>query len=219
MNKEPDCTTLSVQPVDKKLAAEMIVEHHYLHRRPSMSFAHGLYAGGEVVGVLTYGTPPSRHLQISACPSDPSLTIELNRMWIRDDTPKNTATWFISRSLKLLPPRIVVSYADTKEGHMGWVYRAANFTYAGWTDMERKTPRYDYIPMDESKHTREASRSGVKERVRRKPKVKYWTVTGSKTDKKVLRNLAGWGRMDWEKLPPPTEHRHAPGTPEQGYHL
>lgn len=213
MSKKSQTESWEVREVEKKTASEVVIERHYLHRRPSMSFAHGLYVEGELMGVITYGTPPSRHLQISACPSDPSLTLELNRMWINDRMPRNTATWFLSRSLKMLPPRIIVSYADTREGHMGWVYRAANFNYAGWSDMERKTPRYDYIPMDETKHSREASRSGVKERVRRRPKVKYWTVTGSKTDKKALRGKSGWGKMDWEEFPPPTEHLHLPRTP------
>ena len=51
----------------------------------------------------------------------------------------------------MLPPRIVVSYADPLWGHYGYIYRALNFRYAGWTDMERKTPRYDYIPLPKRK--------------------------------------------------------------------
>lgn len=210
MTAPPDTITdvalpsgLSVRVIDSKQAASLVVEHHYLHRRPSISYAYGLFHRGMLVGVCTYGTPPSRHLQMGACPSDPSLVIELNRLWVSDSMPKNSESWFVSRTLKLLPARIVVSYADTREQHYGYIYRALNFKYAGWTDMERKTPRYDYIPMDPTAHTREAFRSGYSHRVRRLPKVKYWITTGNKTDRKRLEKLAGWKSLRWQETPPP----------------
>jgi len=102
---------------------------------------------------------------------------------------------------------MVVSYADTVEGHMGYVYRALNFHYAGWTDMERKTARYDYIPAQEGAHSREVFRSGFKDRVRRRPKVRYWTATGTPAQRREIRRNAAWPVMDWSAEPPPTEHR------------
>jgi hypothetical protein len=181
----------------------MVVDHHYLHRRPPISFAHGVELDGRLLGVVTYGVPASRHLQKSACPSRPDLVLELNRLWLNDALPKNSESWFVSRSLRMLPPRIVVSYADPLHGHLGYIYRALNFDYAGWTDMERRTPRYDYIPLDPTAHTREAFRSGYSKRARRVSKVKYWTVTGSRSDKRHLRRLCGWPSLDWRADPPP----------------
>lgn len=198
-----DVEGLTVEPMSSAQAAALAIEHHYLHRRPPISHAFGLYRHGLAVGVVTFGTPPSRHLQMGACPSNPSLVIELNRLWVSDSEGPNTESWFVSRALRQLPPRIVVSYADTREGHYGYIYRALNFKYAGWTDMDRKTPRYDYIPMDPSRHTRESSRSGVAKRVRRLPKVKYWLVTGDRRDRRDLERLCGWPSLDWRELPPP----------------
>jgi len=140
---------------------------------------------------------------MGACPSEPGNVIELNRLWVHDKMPKNTESWFVSRTLHQLPPKIVVSYADTREQHYGYIYRALNFHYAGWTDMERKTPRYDYIPHDPTQHTREAFRGGYSHRVRRKPKVKYWIVTGNKSERRNLTKLSGWPVHDWHILPPP----------------
>lgn len=194
---------LTVERVESKRAAALVVEHHYLHRKPPISHAFGLFNHGLLVGVVTYGTPASRHLQMSACPTEPSNVIELNRLWVSDAMPKNTESWFVSRSLKDLPPKIVVSYADTREQHYGYIYRALNFNYAGWTDMERKTPRYDYIPHDPDAHTREAFRTGYSHRVRRLPKVKYWTVTGNKSERRNLTKLCGWQAASWKELPPP----------------
>jgi hypothetical protein len=192
-----------VAGIDHKTATKLVVANHYLHRRPPISHAFGLYVGGELLGVVTYGTPASRHLQMSACPDNPSLVIELNRLWLDDALPRNSESWFVSRTLRLLPPRIVVSYADPLYGHYGYIYRALNFRYAGWTDMDRKTPRYDYIPLDSSKHTREASRTGYAERRRRIAKIKYWIVTGDKGDRRHLERLCGWPSYDWRELPPP----------------
>lgn len=190
-----------VAPINPQRAAALVVEHHYLHRRPPISHAFGLYVRGEVVGVVTFGTPASRQLQISACGTDPSLVLELNRLWVHDDMPRNSESWFVSRALRMLPAAIVVSYADTAQGHVGYIYRALSFRYAGWTDMERKTPRYDYIP-NSGGHTREAFRSGWSHRVQRKPKVKYWTVTGSHGDKRRLQRLCTWPTLDWHERPP-----------------
>lgn len=189
--------------LDSKAAARLVVAEHYLHRRPPISHAFGLHVGGSVLGVVTYGTPASRHLQKSACPSDPSKVIELNRLWLDDSLPANSESWFVSRTLKMLPPRIVVSYADPLFGHYGYIYRALNFRYAGWTDMERKTPRFDYIPHDPTRHTREAFRSGYAYKRRRVAKVKYWITTGTPTDRRVLANLCGWPSLDWHEMPPP----------------
>lgn len=199
---------VEVTPISSKVARAVAEAEHYMHRKPMVSWAFGLIEGDKLLGVCTFGTPASRHLQMGVCPSDPGLVTELNRLWVHDQCPPNTASWFVSRALKQVPPRIVVSYADTRQGHMGYVYRALNFRYAGWTDMERKTPRYDYLPADPSVHTRDAYRNGYSTKVRRKPKVKYWLTTGNHRERKQLANLCRWPSLDWREIPPPTEHKH-----------
>lgn len=192
-----------VGTLDSKTAARLVVAKHYLHRRPPISHAFGLYVQGRLMGVVTYGTPASRHLQMSACPSDPGQVIELNRLWLDDELGPNSESWFVARTLRMLPPKIVVSYADPLFGHMGYIYRALNFRYAGWTDMDRKTPRYDYIPHDPTQHTREAFRSGYAYKRRRVAKVKYWIATGNKTERRTLVAICGWPSLDWKVQPPP----------------
>lgn len=192
-----------VAAIPPGVAADLVVAHHYLHRRPPISFAFGLEVDGVLRGAVTYGVPASRHLQVSACPSSPDAVIELNRLWVHDDLPRNTESWLVSRTLKALPPRIVVSYADLAHGHAGYVYRALNFRYAGWTDMDRKTPRFDYIPLDPARHTREATRSGYAEKRRRLPKVRYWTTTGNRGERRALALRCGWPSLDWTAQPPP----------------
>lgn len=209
LSRAPEVSGLRVQQVSSQQAIAVVVKHHYLHRKAPISFAFGLYKGPKLMGVVTFGTPPSRHLQKSACPSDPSLVLELNRLWVDDALPRNTESWFVSRALKMMPPRIIVSYADPKFGHYGYVYRALNFNYAGWTDMERKTPRFDYVPLDQSKHSREAFRSGVAYKVRRIPKVRYWIATGTRAERRHLESICGWTKLSWKRLPPPMPEQTA----------
>lgn len=196
---------MTVQTIEKGIASEMVIKHHYLHRRPNISYCYGLFKDGQLFGVCTFGIPASRHLQISACRSNPNMVIELNRLWVCDSLPKNTESWFVSRALKMLPPLIVISYADSKYGHSGFIYRALNFNYAGFTDMERKTPRYDYIVV--GKHTRDAFRNGqirYTEKIRRSPKFKYWTLTGNNRDRTRLGLIVSWPRLSWKEVYPKT---------------
>lgn len=192
-----------MSPVDAATATRIVVANHYLHRRPPISYAYGLWDSDELVGVVTFGVPASRHLQKSLCPRDPDRVLELNRLWVHDRMPKNTESWFVARALRELPPLLIASYADPVHGHVGYIYRALNFYYAGWTDMDRKTPRFDYVPAATNAHSRDAFRVGYVAKKRRIAKVRYWTATGSASDRRALVKLSGWPRMDWHADPPP----------------
>lgn len=209
-----DPTGYHVAAIGAQEASALVVEHHYLHRRPNMKHTIGLIADiGRVDGVVIFGVPASRETQISACPSDPSRVLELNRLWVRDELGRNAESFLVSRALKLIPSSIVISYADTAEGHVGIVYRALGFNYAGWTDMDRKTPRFDYIVP--GRHSRDAYRSGSKatrwtEKVRRTPKARYWTITGNRKERHQLAKLARWPSISWKDYPVPSEHKFQP---------
>lgn len=189
---------LAVVCMDKGEAGAVVQSEHYLHRKPPISYAFGLYQGAVLRGVCTFGVPPSRHLQISACPSRPSSVLELNRLWVHDEMERNTESWFVSRCLKHMPAFIIVSYADTAYRHRGFIYRTLSWRFAGLTDEERKTPRFDYLVP--GKHTREAFRSGDGAnsiKVRRKPKYRYWTITGDRRQRRELAALCRWDSKPW----------------------
>jgi len=190
---------LQVRLLDKSIAQAMIVREHYLHRRTNIVYAFGIFGGDGPVGAVTFGIPASRHLQVGVCPSRPNVVMELNRLWVADSEPRNTESWFVSQALRALPPRIIVSYADSAANHTGYIYRALNFRFAGVTDMDRKTPRYDYLVP--GKHTRDAFRGGAGtqcQRVRRRPKWRYWTVTGNRREQRDLTRIVKWPTLAWK---------------------
>lgn len=121
-----------VRPIDYQTAMDTVVRNHYLHRRCPCSMAFGLFKGDDLMGVVTYGVPCSSTLLKGICGEDEMHNVyELNRLWIHPDVPKNAASYFVSRTLRQLDKEIVVSFADTSVGHVGYVYQASNFLYCG----------------------------------------------------------------------------------------
>tara|TARA_R110000744_G_scaffold149610_1_gene262777 strand:- start:4022 stop:4663 length:642 start_codon:yes stop_codon:yes gene_type:complete len=121
-----------VQIITRKECEPFILGIHYAKRWPSISYAFGLFTEGELVGVCTYGTPPSATLKKGiAGECHKGEVLELNRLCLKHNI-KNEASFLVGRSLQKLPKgKIVVSFADTQQGHMGYVYQACNFTYHG----------------------------------------------------------------------------------------
>ena len=127
----------SIRKVTSQEANSMVVESHYLHRKASAMFCYGLFDGDEMIGCVIYGKPASPSLCVGVCGREESdKVIELTRLWIKDGTPKNTESFLIGRSLRLLPKEkdIIVSYAEIGAGHIGIVYQATNWIYTGKSD-------------------------------------------------------------------------------------
>ena len=122
-----------VRQIPYEQAVPWFTEIHYAHRIPSISWAFGLYKEKQLVGVVSYGTPASSTLLSGVCGEENAdKVIELNRLVIREGEEKNCASLLVGKSLKMLPlPKIVVSYADTGQGHIGKIYQACNFIYTG----------------------------------------------------------------------------------------
>jgi hypothetical protein len=123
---------MEVRKITRSDCAPFILEIHYARRWPSISHAYGLYEdSGELIGVVSYGTPPSPSLRIGIAGEElKTKVLELNRLCLKYNR-KNEASMLVGRSLQMLPESIVVSFADTEQGHRGTVYQACNFTYHG----------------------------------------------------------------------------------------
>ena len=123
---------IEVCPIKSWQTNHFIINVHYAGRLPSISYAFGLFSDGELMGVCTFGTPASSSLRSGICgPSYTDSVLELNRLCLSENK-KNWASILVSRSLKMLPSgSVVVSYADTEQGHIGYVYQATNFIYCG----------------------------------------------------------------------------------------
>jgi len=115
----------------KHEAEAMVKEYHYSRRIPgnvqmigSLHLDGGLFGGdGRMVCAAFWSIPPTRWAE---------PVIELTRLVRADD--KAPLTMLISMCCKQLKKKgydLLVSFADRTQGHEGYVYRAANWNYAG----------------------------------------------------------------------------------------
>ncbi len=185
---------LEVRVIESKQAYPFILNIHYAKRIPSISFAYGLYEGEDLIGICTFGQPASPYLCTGIMGVEyKSKVLELNRLCLLYNR-KNEASYFVGKCLNLLPkPRVIVSYADSAQNHLGIIYQACNFMFTGTTK-----PRTD-IASDDGKHSRHHNGDRSK-RVYRSAKHRYVYLIGSKTDKKVMKRLLKYPVMDYPKI-------------------
>lgn len=192
------------------MAQAIVKKHHYLKRSASAMFTFGLFDGMDLIGVAIYGKPASPSLCIGICgPEESENVVELTRLWIEDGTPKNTESFFIGQTLKLLPKPydIVVSYAEIGAGHSGVIYQATNWIYTGLSDAHVEW-RLDEAT---NKHTRhlfdehggiEKAKEFFGERLQRHErgrKHRYIMFLGSKSRRKQLKSKLRYKITDYPK--------------------
>lgn len=188
---------MKVIPIKSEETYPWLLQKHYAKRIPQIIYAFGLYDKNLLVGVVTYGLPASPSLCMGICGKEYSnKVLELNRLCLENNY-KNQASFLVGNSIKLLPkPSIVVSYADTSQGHVGYVYQATNFLYTGLSEI-----RVDWqIKGQEHKHSRhkggDLTLEQIKEKfgddfyyVQRPRKHRYIYFHGNKNDKKIMNKL------------------------------
>lgn len=185
---------MNVLPIKSYEVEPWLLKKHYAKRIPQIMYSFGLYKGVELVGVATYGIPASPPLCMGICGEEyADKVLELNRVCLLENN-QNEASFLVANSIKLLPkPTIVVSYADTSKGHVGYVYQATNFIYTGLS-----ANRIDWtIKGQEHKHAKTIGDGLTLEEIKklhgdnfyyieRSRKHRYIYFHGSKTDKKIM---------------------------------
>lgn len=127
-----------VLPCERKEIKDFIETYHYsksingLH----ISFCFKLVDQTKIIGALIYGKLGMANVWRKYANLE-SEVIELNRLCCIDDTPKNTESYFISRTIKWLKNntkiKIIISYADPEYNHQGIIYKATHFKLIGKT--------------------------------------------------------------------------------------
>lgn len=129
---------IEVRLVPVKEIRRAIVTGHYSGVMPDATQeAFAGYWNEIVVAAVAYG-PGGNSKTFGAVIEgfDSSNARELIRLWVHPDAPKNTASYVVAQSLKMLPEQVglVVSFADSGQGHAGYVYQALNFYYLGMSN-------------------------------------------------------------------------------------
>lgn len=113
-------------------------DYTYLqHKETFTMWCESNFGFPKLVGVCVYTRPAGAAAAQKYYPSDPNKCLELRRLCLIDDTPKNAESYFVARTIKWLKKntewKFIISYADPEQGHTGVIYRASNFKYEGVT--------------------------------------------------------------------------------------
>lgn len=130
--------TYTVEPCERKEIRDFIEKWHYSHNINGLlsQYCFKLMDGNTMVGAMIYGGLGMANCWKKYAENKEDI-IELRRLCCIDDTPKNTESYFIGKTLKWLLKNTsikkVISYADNTYGHKGVIYQASNFKHLGKT--------------------------------------------------------------------------------------
>lgn len=131
-------------PIPNSEAKEIIEQYHYTKSCPKATYSLGFYYKDKLCTVIVYGQPSNSNLAASLWEGgNEQECLELLRLFSFDWCPKNIESYCISQSIKWLKKnhpeiKMLVSYADTSVGHVGYVYQASNWLYVGMSSAERE---------------------------------------------------------------------------------
>jgi hypothetical protein len=154
-----------------------------------------LYYKNSLVGICTFGMSPN-YAESKAW--EPFVCLEFNRLVI-ETSQKNAASYLIGNAIKLMEkPLVFISYADFRQGHIGYVYQATNWVYTGIGGEGH--PIYIMKNGEEHhpRHEKTIDMSLVDHIEKTEGKARYYYFHGSKSQCKKMRN-----KLRFQVLPYP----------------
>lgn len=128
---------LIINKIDEDQAKMFYETFHYLATVRKGAITYGAFLGDDLVACISYTRPIRK--QISKKYNDD--VFEISRLAIAVDIQcENLASWFISKTMRMVDASTIISYSDTSAGHTGTVYKASNFKMDGIV-----APDYHYV--------------------------------------------------------------------------
>ena len=137
---KPPPPELTIRGVDHTVAQAAVLRWHYSRLMPKFKLIkYGIWEDDLFTGVVIFGqgNTPNAHQQFGITREN---VCELVRIALRSDH-RLPVTQLVSKCLALLKAsnpgiRLVVSYADSAQGHHGGIYQAGNWIYIGASTYE-----------------------------------------------------------------------------------
>ena len=125
---------LEIKPITRAAADRVIINGHYSGKVVKNAQVHlGVFLAGRLRGAMQFGPPMDRSKVLGLVKDAPwESVLELNRMWLADDLPRNGESRAIGVACRLLVKHAtqvkwVISFADGTQCGDGTIYRAAGF--------------------------------------------------------------------------------------------
>ena len=123
-----------VKVIPAKIAVPFVKAHHYSGKVVNNSCLHfGAFLDGKLHGVLSYGPSMDKSKVLPLVEGTKwDGCLELNRMAFDDYLPKNSESFCIAKTLRMIKkqaPQVkwIISFADGTQCGDGTIYRASNF--------------------------------------------------------------------------------------------
>lgn len=117
-------------------AKEAIEAWHYSHSTPNTGQTFGLFRKAEVPFAPLAGAalwlPPTRRAAEAVAGEGWRGVLSLSRLAVAPDMPRNAATFLLAASMRMLDRDrwpVLLTYADTHQGHTGAIYLATGWTF------------------------------------------------------------------------------------------
>lgn len=187
------CKEIEVKVIPSKIANPFIKSHHYSGKVVNNSCLHfGCFLDGKLHGVMSYGPSLDKSKMVGLVEDTGwNEFLELNRMAFDDYLPRNSESYCIGKSLRLIKknaPQIkwVVSFADGCSCGDGTIYRASNFVLTAI----KENYNLVVLPNGEKIHKMTLESNPTTPRKELKGKC-YYDVTGGKFDFKKYVDYVG----------------------------
>jgi hypothetical protein len=196
-----------VGPASRSDVNEFAQRWHYTATGGNMTWNYGLWDGYSLVGVVSYNLPPMQTCNAFFGEEHWEWVVHMGRLICAQDAPRNVESKLISGSFALLrknrpEARLVVTYAATSQGHIGYVYQATNAIYTGTTEIkhfyidehgrQRGSKQGTYLSIDKAK----ARGWTVHQET---AKHRYVYLLGSKTERKEALKLLKFPILPYPK--------------------
>jgi hypothetical protein len=137
----------------KREDVEVFIKRHYLQKFPTgIKKIYAIHKketeGKKMVGMIIYGTPFPTVVKFLEPEVKLNEMLELKRLYIDDIGVRNLESFVIGQTLNLLRKeepnlKVVVTFADDNQGHVGGIYQATNGIYLGKSESGKH--KYIYI--------------------------------------------------------------------------
>lgn len=126
----------NVQPIERWEAEHFCRLWHYSRSAPNTAtYCHGLVKDDWTHVGAALWIPPTKNAAKSVA-DDWRGVLCLSRLVIAPECPKNAASFLLGRSMRMIDRKrwpVLLTYADTNQGHTGAIYKATNWLSLGET--------------------------------------------------------------------------------------
>jgi hypothetical protein len=143
MESYVDKSRVSLRPIDKRIARDMIEKNHYSGRLSSCRYPLGVFY--EEDSQHQFFDKNEKLIGVASVFKEEIIEnkniLELTRLFIHDGYGKNIESLAISLSFKWMKQhapniKVLISYADPEQSHDGAIYQATNWIYQGCGDFQ-----------------------------------------------------------------------------------